>query len=233
MPNKVRNITAVCNSRQQETWSIAEVPFFCYTKKTKGPFPREKIRERIEYYVELRNQATSEALRTYPDTEHILSVESYYIHQLNPIRQLVASYDGKCILGAATWVWEKLRILRRARFYDTWATPDAAGLEFHFIRPRGMLRVRSVGSCIIFPRAVWERVGYGVPEPFPEAGCEYNYLCDKSGLPVWLSLDASLWRDGRTLDAVLEYPWLKRIKCSFNLGRFVCKKFSQTLDKNS
>jgi hypothetical protein len=224
MLGKTPNITAVCISRQQEAWHLSDIPFFCYTKKSKGPFPRERIRQRIEYYAELRNEATSEALKRYPGTEHVLSVESYYLNQPRAIRRLITSYGGESIVGAATWIWEKLRILRKANFYDTWATPEADGLRFHFVRPRGKMKVSSVGSCIVFPRSVWERVGYGVPDPFPEAGCEYNYLCARSGLPVWLNLDANLWRNPKTVEGILEYSWPKRIRCSLNLGRFASRE---------
>lgn len=194
----------------------------------KDPIPRSRqkeSRERVEYLADLRNQATAEALKLYPDTEHILSIESFYLKQVDAIRRLIELYDGRSIIGASTWYWDRSRILRTARFYDTWSTPGSEKMKFHHFGPKGILRVESVGSCLIFPRRLWELHGFAVPEPFPEAGCHYNYLCEKSDLPVWLSLDVKLWRDRSTNPDIPEYSWLKRIRCSLHLARF------RTLDR--
>ena len=201
---------------------MSEIPFFCYTKGWK-PFGHERSRERISYLADRRNKAVLEALLLFPETEHILMVDSYYIKQSDEIFKLVKEYDKlsselrDCILGASTWRPTKTGMRSTNSFYDTWTTPEGVGLRWEDARERGgLLRVRSVGGCYLYPRFVWEKYGYGVPEDLH--GCEHNWLCERSGLPVFLSFNERLWREP------LVYPPLKRIRFSLHLGRFLSSK---------
>lgn len=214
------NITAVCISRNDETWHIPEIHFCCYTKGWK-PFGHEKSKERLSYLADRRNEAVYEALTLFPDTAHILMIDSYYLTQRDEIIHLINEYMGlcskqACILGASTWRTYTTYLRSKNLFYDSWTTPEAANLRWDDVRQKGgLLRVSAVGACYVFPRFVWEKVRYGAPLDLN--GCEHNWLCERSGLPVFLSLNEKLWREP------LIYPWLKRVRWSLHLGRFVPK----------
>jgi hypothetical protein len=205
------NLTAVCISRQQEDWKIDTIPFYCYTEDWK-PFGREKTRERVEYLATRRNEAVKAALARFPETNHILMIDSYYVRQPNPVRILIEEYDGRSILGATTWVLDKTRIISRNRFWDNWTTPELAREVFNPYA-RGRIRVRAAGGCYVYPRKTWELFGYGVPEDLH--GCEHNYLCERSGLPVFVTMNARLWRQP------IIYPWAKRIRRTIHAGRIL------------
>src|SRR5439155_1247755 len=122
-------IGAVCISRNQETWEIKGLPFYNYTKGWK-PFQHEQTAERVAYLAERRNTAVAKALDLFPETQHILMIDSYYLPE-----------------------------------------------DLH--------------------------------------GCEHNWLCERSGLPVYLSLSRRLSR------GPVQYPWLKRIRVSLHLRRLL------------
>jgi hypothetical protein len=217
------NVTAVCISRNQEHWTIPEIDFYCYTDGWR-PFGHEVSNERVNYLATRRNKAVSGALTSFPETEHILMIDSYYLHQTSEVIKLVSHYEQiastsgfrDCIVGASTWIFDATRVRPRTRFFDGWTTPEAMSIDLDYAKAKGgLLPVRAVGACYIYPRAVWERVGYDVPIDLH--GCEHNWLCEHSGLPVRLSLDEMLWRDP------IVYSWPKRIRMSLHLGRFVSR----------
>lgn len=207
----LNKIVAVCISKQAVQWPLDSIPFYCETEGWK-PFGREKTRERVAYLAERRNKAAASALEKVPDSEHLLMIDSYYASQRNQIEKLLGEYDGTCILGASTWFMDKTRIRSRARFWDSWTTPEAAALDY-FPTMEGWIRVKAVGACYVYPRSVWKTTRYDVPEDLH--GCEHNYFCENSGFPVNLSLNAKLWRDP------VAYSWPKRIRCSLYLGRLI------------
>ncbi len=214
------NITAVCISRQKESWGIHELPFLCFTENWKS-FGHEKSKDRIAYLAERRNGAVGKALSVFPSTQHLMMIDSYYVHQDQQIRKLVEEYFElsstsklqNCIVGASTWILDKTKVRSRDRFYDYWTTPEGLSLNWRKVRQQGgMTQVRAVGGCYLYPRFVWERTSYGVPDDLH--GCEHNWLCEKSSLPVLLSLNVTLWREP------IVYSWPKRIRSSLHLGRF-------------
>src|SRR5438094_8293668 len=82
------NIVAVCISGKQEAWSIPEIPFYCHTEGYRD-FPHYqpmKTRERIGYLAERRNAAHKRDLELHSNTEHFLSIDSYYLSYLHEIR---------------------------------------------------------------------------------------------------------------------------------------------------
>lgn len=179
----------------------------------------------MAYLAERRNAAVRGALELYPNSDHILMIDSYYLRQANQIATLLEEYDHcEGILGASTWIVDKTRVIPRIRFFDSWTTPEAANLKLasvgreHNSRsvpgdPRtSWLRVGAVGACYVYPRRIWEKYQYGVPDT---DGCEHNFLCQHSGAPVWLSLNSKLWHEPSV------YSWPKRIRCSLHLGRFL------------
>src|SRR5712692_1185323 len=131
-----RNVTAVCISRQTETWDYPELPFLCFTEDWK-PFGHEKSKDRIAYLAERRNKAVAKALSIFPSTQHILMIDSYYVHQSEQIRKLVEEYFElssrpvfrNCIVGASTWIHDSTRMKPRNRFYDNWTTPEGLNLN--------------------------------------------------------------------------------------------------------
>jgi hypothetical protein len=215
------NVTAVCVSRYTEGWNVQDIPFYNYTEGWR-PFQHEKTKERVAYLAERRNTAVSKALNVFPQTQHILMIDSYYVDQENQILKLVQEYAKKtlvefpegCILGASTWILDKTKIRSRFRFYDGWTTPEALELNPTLIQKQGgVIPVKAVGGCYLCPRSVWEKTHYGVPEDLH--GCEHNWLCEQSGLPVFLSLNEMLWRKP------LIYPLSKRVRVTLHLGRLV------------
>ena len=214
-------ICAVCISRNQETWKINDIPFYNYTEGWK-PFQHETTRERVAYLAERRNAALVRALTLFPRTEHIMMIDSYYLNQHEPIRGLISEYakltlsdfPKGCILGASTWVLDKTRIKSKLRFYDGWTTPEGSKLKLHQVeKTGGILRVGAVGACYLYPRSVWEKTSYDVPKDLH--GPEQTWLCEHSGLPVFLSLNQRLWREP------VVYMWPKRIRVSLHMGRFL------------
>jgi hypothetical protein len=216
-------VTAVCISRDRQTWHIPSTPFYNYTDGWK-PFHHEKTIERVRYLAERRNTAVAQALDIYPQTEHILMIDSYYLSQEPQIKDLMEEYRRMshshhpigCILGASTWVLDKTSITRRIRFYDNWTTPEGSLLNLRDAEEKGgIIEAKAVGGCYLYPRPVWEKTHYDVPMDLH--GCEHNWLCENSGLPVFLSLNQRLWHDP------VEYGWSKRVRVSLHLGRFLAK----------
>ena len=214
------NISVVCISRNRESFAIRDLPYHNYTEGWK-PFGHEKTRQRVSYLAERRNTAATEALSLFPETTDILMIDSYYLQKGEQVGKLISeyvaliakTYSGGCILGASSWIYDKTRIWPRKRFYDGWTTPEGIGLRAEEVEKRGgRIRVKAVGGCYLYPRWVWEKIQYGVPEDLH--GCEHNWLCEQSGLPVLLSLNEMLWREP------MAYSLPKRIRMSLHLGRF-------------
>lgn len=219
----LKNTLAVCISWKSETWSVREVPFHCEVSDG-HPYPRVKTRERVAHLASRRNEALRQALGLYPNTEHVLMVDSYYLAQTNEIRKLLFEYahlcaSEECLLGASTWFQDRTRIVPRIRFWDSWITPEAAHLRLPANRTEAnWMRVRAVGACYAFPRKVWEAHPYSVPAH----GGEHTALCESSGLAVWLSLGVQLWREP------IVYPWGKRIRQTLHLGRIRSRPLGET-----
>ncbi len=200
-----RNITAVCISGKKEDWGIPEIPFYCYTDGFREfpHYPPVKTRERIEYLAARRNAAHRNALDLNPETEHFLSIDSYYLSKLNEVRTLVKDYsefDQDCILGATNWFLDYSRIPLKMKYWDTWATPEMLDKQYNYFPrhhglPEGWEMVRGCGGFTLYPRWVWEKHGYGVPEPFPDAGNEVNYLCSRSGISSYVDFSVKALRE--------------------------------------
>jgi len=187
-----------------------------------------KARDRIEYLTRRRNLANKEAVSEYPAAEHVLAIDSYYVRRVRSVSHLIEtyktlSYSQECIVGASTWYVDKSRIRPVFRFYDIWSTPEMKHRIWKQQQdlPTGRLSVSSVGACYIYPKWVWEKYGYGIPEPFPSAGIFHNWLCVKSGLPVFLDCDARLWRTHADSPGILESSILDRLRRTLRIGHRV------------
>ena len=207
-------LTAVCISTKEEHWQL-EIPFFCLSEP--GPsWGRVKDPKRIDYLADKQNRALERAMNEFPETTHVIWTDSYYLDQTNAIQRLVVDYGtvsaihGETILGGAILCRDRTRIRYKVNYYDTWSTPEMDGKHFQSDFSdlhKGPEQVSSVGGVYIFPRTVWENHHYQRPEPFPESGCQHNYLCRESRLPILLDWNALFWRN-------VSYSVLKRLRCS-------------------
>jgi hypothetical protein len=217
----LRHYLLICISTTPVSDPLVDVPFFSLVEDSK-PFPRQfqkTSRDRINYVADKKNRANAIGLTLYPDTTHILNIESYYMPQRKSIIKLVESYEtldnDNLILGAPTWFYQRNRVLRRAHFYDTWACPEMDPSPVYLLKAPegGIAQVSSVGSCVIYPRWIWEKYGFHNPEPFPEAGIFYNYLFQKSGLPVLIDFRVKFWRS-KANSEIPHSPWPQRLTTS-------------------
>ena len=219
------NITAVCISGKQESWAAQEIPFYCHTEGFKDfpHYPPVKTRERVQYLSARRNEANRKALELIPHTEHFLSIDSYYLDQIAQVRKLATEYQifqTDCVLGASNWFLDTSRIPSKIRYWDTWATPEMKKKSFDYYPkimglPNGWERVRGCGGFALYPRWLWEKRGYGTPEPFPDAGNEVNYLCDFPDIPSFVTLNVKAHR--ATPQEVLKRPLANRLRTTIGL----------------
>ena len=220
-----QNIVAVCISGKQEPWSISEIPFYCHTEGFKEfpHYPPVKTRERIQYLAMRRNTANKQALELSPKAEHFLSIDSYYLAQVDEIRHLLKEYsdfDAECILGATNWFPDHSRVPLKLRYWDTWATPEMKDRKYDYYPrheglPEGWENVRGCGGFTLYPRWVWERRGYGVPEPFPDAGNEVNYLCQCPGILSYVTLNVKALRE--TPKEIVNRSMINRVRTTIKL----------------
>lgn len=224
-----RKIVAVCISRKQEQWKIPEIPFYCHTEGFEDipHYPRLKTRERIEYLARRRNAANKILLEKYPDTTDILQIDSYYIQDVPEIRRLVWAYKnnlqqyGECILGASTWYIDPSRIRKKKWYWDTWTNPEFLGKTPDYSppwsrnTPIGWQETKGAGGLAIYPRWAWEKQGYGIPEPFPESGCEANYLSRCPGIRTFITFNVQAWRDPP--EELRDKPYVDRIRTTVGL----------------
>ncbi len=178
-------LTAVCISTKAENWTYG-TPFYCHVADDK-PHPRTRSRERVLHLAKRRNEAVTEALRRFPETTHILMIDSYYLGQLNLDRLLADYKDEDSILGASTWTHSRSTLNPKTVFWDSWTTPEAT---YCLPTQQGIVKVQSVGACCIFPVNAWkESGGYDAPD----FGTEHMWLCQRSGRPVYLDFDVKLF----------------------------------------
>ncbi len=221
-----KNVTAVCISAVQEPWSVPEIPFYCSTEGYRyfPHFPPQRTRERIAYLCDRRNAAHKAALVVYPKTEHFLCIDSYYVGYVNEVRKLVGEYSmygQDSILGATNWFQDYSKFPLRIRYWDTWTTPEMKRKSYgYFPRrsglPEGWERVGGCGGFALYPRWVWEKRGYGVPEPFPEAGNEINYLCQCPGISSYVTFNVKVLR--QTPKELRSRSLVNRIRTTIGLG---------------
>jgi len=209
-----------------------DIPFYCLVTPENERMERANNYEsglrRVLHITELKNQCLTEALARFPETSHVIMVESYYLKQEAAIKKLIRRYketaDENLILGAPVWIYLKDRLLTKQVFYDGWACPELA-----FYNRKGspelptLVQVSSVGSCLIFPRWTWEKTRFANPE-YP-AKIYYNWLCENSGCPVIVDMSISFFRciiGGRNLTR-FSYPWRVFQYTNFRLRRFLSR----------
>src|SRR6267143_1634673 len=164
------------------------VPHFVYSENPK-PFSNIEVsRERLFYMSERRNMAHKLALESFPDTDTFFSIDTYYMRQPDRLVKFLdfakrqADFSSS-LIGASTWFKFPGVLHDYWKFWDTWTTPEASRFR---ITSQGMVSVGAVGGIAIYSRMLWEKRGFGVPEPFPQSGTEFNYLCQGSAAKMSL-----------------------------------------------
>jgi len=212
-------IVAVTISKDKLDWKVPEIPFVNYTEGYKNypQYPRQKARYRIEYLAERRNAANRQAIKEYPDLTHFLALDSYYLGDVAEIRELIEEYQktGRdVILGASTWYVDPSKIRKKYWYWDTWTNPEFLGLEP--FGQTGWRKTKGAGGFVIYPRWAWEKQGYGIPDPFPESGCESNYLSRCEGIETFITFNVKAWHDPP--EELKNKPYTSRIRTSLALG---------------
>lgn len=216
----------MCISRIRESWKVEEIPLYCHTEGYVDfpHYPPVKTRERVQYLADRRNAAHKRAVALYPDTEHFLCVDSYYLKMTSEIRNLIreySDYELDCVLGATNWFADYSRVPLRLRYWDTWATPEMKNKRYEYYPrhegiPQGWEYVHGCGGFAAYPRWVWERRGYGVPEPFPEAGNEVNYLCQGPDIRSYVTFNVKAIRN--TPSEMVNRSLTKRLRTTIGVG---------------
>jgi hypothetical protein len=208
-PDGLMRLVAACvtpNPTKTSPFSGSRYPIHFVTQSSsRVAAPRGTI-DRVRLIAELRNDVMEKAMQWSPS--HVLMIDDYYLDQVEEVELLLDEYGIRCtlnsILGASTWV--KVRwstILKKNRFYDVGTTPEAKNLSLGHM---GLIPVRAVGACYIFPVEAWKTNGYTCnPEKFEP---EHVGLC--RGYSTFLDLNVKLWRHDRT-DAILPLSHSTRV----------------------
>jgi len=218
-------IVAVTISKDALEWKVPEIPFYNHTEGYEDypHFPRLKTRFRIDYLARRRNAANCRAIQLHPDLTHFLAIDSYYLNDIVEIRQLVKEYQGheNVILGASTWYIDPSRIIKKHWYWDTWTNPEFLGKTPEYSPPQvdtvpeGWQEAHGAGGFCIYPRWAWEKQQYGVPEPFPESGCEANYLSRCDGIKTYITFNTQAWRDPP--EELKNKPYINRVRTSLGI----------------
>jgi len=215
------NVTAVCISRKAEHWRVPEIPFYCYTKGWRPITHHDnKNRTRLEYITERYNLAVRGGLALYPETTHILIIDSYYLNFASEIKEFLQSYKDRgatsLVMGASIWYWDRSHFRPCIRYYDTASATEMRDRKWFKIEdlPKGLIRVSGVGACWILPREVWESSGgFVIPDRDPVAGSSRS-LPVPMNLNVLLNCSVRLWRTHTDNPEVPVYAPFKRIRVS-------------------
>lgn len=210
-------LAIVTISRKPIPAPIQDIPYYCLAEESSYDRYRNVYEETV-YLAEKRNRAISATLAKFPKTTDIVSIDSYYVVQVQALKRLIQTYQrigGSVILGAPIWYYRKNRLIdNRPKFYDSWGSPDLVN-----IRPwepdhwSEIIQVPSVGNAVILPVDAWRKHSLVTPEPFPYKGSCYTRLCRLSGIPVLIDTKAKMYRDARNNREAF-YPFMKRLRVS-------------------
>ena len=183
-------LSAVTINKDPVEWNLEGIPHITYTAgyEAKWLLGESKSVHRIEYLARRRNGAVEQLYRTFPDTTHVLMVDSHYVSQVEPTNRLVRDYsatDKNGIVGGSSWCHSQYWPHRKIVFWDTWTTPEGMGYSY---RDEGLFQVRAVGGAMIFPFEAWRTSKFDTSR-FPK-GTEINGFCENSRRPVFVDLYA-------------------------------------------
>ncbi len=214
------NLIAVCVSSQKHEIEFP-VPLYCHTEGYKPISSHDnRDRERLEYLTERYNGAVERALSIYPQADHLLLVDSYYLSHFAEIEQLIREYREGTMMGASIWYWDRSHIRPVIRYYDTLSVKDFRRLKWRKAAtlPTGIIPVSGVGACWIMPRESWEGSnGFFIPTDEPQAGG--SSCLRTTSIEVLLDCNVRLWRTHDTNPDIPEYSWPKRFRMSLGEWR--------------
>lgn len=194
-----------------------EIPFNYYNLVDPSTVEKRGSFERVKKVAEMRNEAMRKALEQFPETTDALMIDSYYTPQLNALQRLIDNYirhEPQHVRGGAIWCWQKIGIIRKARFYDSWAVPDEPGGLFT-PKAEGNRIVDCVGGVYLFPISVWEAHKYGVPNPLRT---EHYAMLKDCEIPIILDYESQFWRTPKDSEVIWN-SWPKRIRITQGLMR--------------
>ncbi len=206
-------ITAVCISKEKQSLHM-DIPFVSYTEDYQPLTNRDtKDLSRIAYLTSRYNSAIRRVLSSFPETQHILIVDHYYLQYTTQIQRLINDYKElkEVTLGASIWYWARLRIRPWIAYYDTTSAPEFLGKKWWNPQslPKGIVPVSGIGACWILPRELWERTrGFTIPSP-PQAGSTRGL--DTTGYKVLLDCDSRLWRTHETNPGIPNFSMPERV----------------------
>jgi len=211
-------VVAVCISKYNELWQVPGVPFYCYTEGYRPILHHDNNDpERIQYLTGRYNRAIELALQKFPESEHILVADSYYLPFVSQIRGLLTKYSTleASILGASIWYWDRSHIRACIRYYDTLSVWDMRGRKWYAEKdlPSGLIRVNGVAACFVFPVDVWVASGqFSIPYTEPQAGGTRGLKT--AGYRILLDCEDRLWRTHANSPGIAEFPLWKRVRYS-------------------
>lgn len=210
------SITAVTISKNKESFPI-DIPFYCNTRNWKPIYHKNNgSPDRVNYLTDRYSCSVNEAIDFYPQTEHVMIIDSYYLHQ-NNVRNLISRYyylnamQLNVILGASIWVREKNRVQPSIIYYETLSVKEYRNKHwiFEWSLPSGLQSVSAVGGCWIFPRFLWDGKFNVVDGGLVNSPCIRNGNCK-----ILLDCDVRLWRSKQDGAILNEYSPIKRLRVS-------------------
>jgi hypothetical protein len=181
-----------------------DIPFYSHATGWR-PIRRDNTsRERLQYNADRYNAAIKTLLTLYPDTEHVMVCDTYYLDQKSGLERLVSDYawldfmrSSHIVLGASTWFLDSSRIRPCVGFYDNLSIPEFSGRRWAYHEMlEGIRSSPSVGGCWIFPRWMWEKSdGFHIVTREEMTRLRRVNCYDAS---ILMDFDARLWRTHET-----------------------------------
>jgi hypothetical protein len=215
------NLTAVSISRDPKRLGV-QVPFYCHIEGWRPVLGRNNSDIiRLQYITDRYNAAILKALEIYPATDHVLLIDSYYLHFAPEVAMLISHYQPGWMLGASIWQENKQYLRPTVSYYDTMSVTEFRGKYWRKSDlPRGLIPTSGVGACWIFPLRAWRKSGGFVVKTGP-----YEMMTSRCidgvrlGLKTMLDCDVKLWRTPMDNPDIPVYsPW-KRLVMSVGLWR--------------
>lgn len=208
------NLAAYTISREPVNWMLdmPHVNSVEHVDRWQDVGPAEYVRQ----LAGKRNDTVKKLLEEYPETEHVLCCDEYYVGQKDNLVKLVEDYEelGKdVVLGGGVWGRWRQRIRDFGNCPDQWCDRWSVKLPCYYEMVkkygRNIVSVASISGVHVFPVSAWTNGGYGAFDD-SNLGTEITWFCQHAGMPVLLDLDACFTRDKR-------FSIVKCIRCSVGL----------------
>ena len=215
------NLTAVSISRDPKRLDV-QVPFYCHTQGWRPFLGRDNADiVRLRYITDRYNAAIEKALEIHPATDHVLIIDSYYLHFAPEVATLISHYQSGWMLGASIWQENKQYLRPTVSYYDTMSVQEFVGKYWRKNDlPRGLIPVSGVGACWIFPLKAWQN-----SDGFQVKTNPYEMMTSRCidgvslGLKTILDCDVKLWRTPEDNPDIPSYSAWKRLVMSIGVWR--------------